>query len=576
MSIDPSQSAWSRSNDDRPEYELASFPTAHVVQVVGDPVDPDADVIELHPARVVVTDRRIVAVDGDSDWAWHADDLAEVVHGHSGAWTIFVVPGIEDFGVLVPAGSRDVFRRAVEALPGVTVRHQAAPRPTSIDPGLARPESRNMHPSRSEATSASTSAAIDDLERALWMPSADPHPATGTPPITNRVPVTPPVVEQPAQQQQPAARATQPPAPPSVHATVTTQMPVTPPPPPGAGTSAPPPPPGAPTQPPRSAPVGARPDTVTSNGSRIPASGPPPTNPPRLPSLPRPGGAAEPARQRLSLRGRPTATTMADIVPPDAALAGIDARNISAWFGSHQVLDRVSLDMEAGKVTALIGPSGCGKSTFLRILNRMHEMIPGAQMGGEVLVDGHDIYDPERKLTDARREVGMVFQKPNPFPAMSIYDNVLASFRLTGVKASTDLKDEIVESCLGKAGLWNEVKDRLRQPGGGLSGGQQQRLCIARALSIKPRVLLMDEPCSALDPTSTRRIEETIMQIVSEVTIVIVTHNMQQAARVSNHCAFFLAEQGTPGLIVEHGPTDAMFGDPQDPRTSDYVLGRFG
>ncbi|MFN6120181.1 MAG: phosphate ABC transporter ATP-binding protein [Actinomycetes bacterium] len=270
------------------------------------------------------------------------------------------------------------------------------------------------------------------------------------------------------------------------------------------------------------------------------------------------------------------ATTVEEVVSWPGTLAGIDARSISAWFGSHKVLDRVSLQMQAGKVTALIGPSGCGKSTFLRILNRMHEMIPGAQMDGQVIVDGHDIYDPERKLTDARREVGMVFQKPNPFPAMSIYDNVLASLRLTGVKATTQVKDEIVESCLMKAGLWNEVKDRLRQPGGGLSGGQQQRLCIARALSIRPRVLLMDEPCSALDPTSTRRIEETIMQLVSEVTIVIVTHNMQQAARVSNHCAFFLAEHGTPGVIVEHGPTDAMFGSPQDPRTSDYVMGRFG
>ncbi len=258
------------------------------------------------------------------------------------------------------------------------------------------------------------------------------------------------------------------------------------------------------------------------------------------------------------------------------ALAGIDARNISAWFGSHMVLDRVSLDMPAGHVTALIGPSGCGKSTFLRILNRMHEMIPSASMAGEVLVDGHDLYDPNRKLTDARREIGMVFQKPNPFPAMSIYDNVLASFRLTGVKASTDVKDGVVESCLSKAGLWKEVRDRLRQPGGGLSGGQQQRLCIARALAIQPRVLLMDEPCSALDPTSTRRIEETIMELVSEVTIVIVTHNMQQANRVSDRCAFFLAEQGTPGVIVEHGPTDAMFGSPQDPRTLDYVMGRFG
>ena len=262
--------------------------------------------------------------------------------------------------------------------------------------------------------------------------------------------------------------------------------------------------------------------------------------------------------------------------PVQTALAGIDARDVSAWFGSHQVLDRVSLEMAAGEVTALIGPSGCGKSTFLRILNRMHEMIPSASLAGEVLLDGHDIYDTNRKLTDARREIGMVFQKPNPFPAMSIYDNVLASLRLTGVKATVAVKDEIVQSCLSKAGLWAEVKDRLRQPGGGLSGGQQQRLCIARALAIRPRVLLMDEPCSALDPTSTRRIEETVQQLASEVTIVIVTHNMQQAVRVSHRCAFFLAEQGTPGVIVEHGPTSAMFGSPQDSRTDDYVNGRFG
>jgi phosphate transport system ATP-binding protein len=286
--------------------------------------------------------------------------------------------------------------------------------------------------------------------------------------------------------------------------------------------------------------------------------------------------ASDPAasgERRFRLRNREHGSSL---MAGPTSLAGLDARNISAWFGSHLVLDRVSLHMEAGKVTALIGPSGCGKSTFLRILNRMHEMIPSAALAGEVLLDGHDVYDPERKLTDARREIGMVFQKPNPFPAMSIYDNVLASLRLTGVKASVQVKDELVESCLSKAGLWNEVRDRLRQPGGGLSGGQQQRLCIARALAIRPRVLLMDEPCSALDPTSTRRIEETIMELVSEVTIVIVTHNMQQAARVSNHCAFFLASQGTPGIIVEHGPTDAMFGSPQDQRTLDYVTGRFG
>ena len=257
-------------------------------------------------------------------------------------------------------------------------------------------------------------------------------------------------------------------------------------------------------------------------------------------------------------------------------LAGLEAREISAWFGERKVLDRVSLSMPAGQVTALIGPSGCGKSTFLRILNRMHELIPSAGLAGEVLLDGIDMYDVGRKLTDARRQVGMVFQKPNPFPAMSIYDNVVAGLKLTGTRASRDIKDRLVEGCLTKAGLWNEVRDRLRQPGGALSGGQQQRLCIARALAIQPRVLLMDEPCSALDPTSTRRIEQTIGELASEVTIVIVTHNMQQAARVSQQCAFFLAEQGTPGVIVEHGPTTDMFGSPRDPRTEDYVNGRFG
>jgi len=254
----------------------------------------------------------------------------------------------------------------------------------------------------------------------------------------------------------------------------------------------------------------------------------------------------------------------------------LEARSVSAWFGSHQVLDRVSLRMPAGHVTALIGPSGCGKSTFLRILNRMHELTPGAAMGGEVLLGGADIYDPARRLTDARKQIGMVFQKPNPFPAMSIYDNVLAGLKLTGVRLDRRGKDELVEECLTKAGLWREVRDRLRQPGGALSGGQQQRLCIARSLAVRPRVLLMDEPCSALDPTSTRRIEETIGEIVSEVTIVIVTHNMQQALRVSDNCAFFLAEQGTPGYIVEHGATTTMFESPQDPRTYDYVNGRFG
>ena len=266
----------------------------------------------------------------------------------------------------------------------------------------------------------------------------------------------------------------------------------------------------------------------------------------------------------------------AGAVPGAAGGATLDARRISAWFGDHKVLDRVSLTMPSGRVTALIGPSGCGKSTFLRTLNRMHELIPSASLAGEVLLDGDDIYAAGRRLTEARRQVGMVFQKPNPFPAMSIYDNVTAGLKLTGVRMRNDAKDSLVEECLTKAGLWKEVRDRLRQPGGALSGGQQQRLCIARSVAIRPKVLLMDEPCSALDPTSTRRIEETIRELAHEVTIVIVTHNMQQAARVSDQCAFFLAEQGTPGVIVEHGPTPLMFSTPSDPRTADYVEGRFG
>jgi phosphate transport system ATP-binding protein len=257
-------------------------------------------------------------------------------------------------------------------------------------------------------------------------------------------------------------------------------------------------------------------------------------------------------------------------------LATLEARDITAWFGDHMVLDQVSLTMQAGEVTALIGPSGCGKSTFLRILNRMHQLVPSASLAGEVLLDGADIYNPSVRLTQARRDIGMVFQKPNPFPAMSIYDNVVAGLKLTGVRVSRGQRDAVVEECLTKAGLWMEVRNRLRQPGGALSGGQQQRLCIARSLAVRPRVLLMDEPCSALDPTSTRVIEETMSDLVREVTIVIVTHNMQQAQRVSRRCAFFLAAQGEPGHIVEHGPTDAMFGSPQDPRTADYVHGRFG
>ncbi len=253
---------------------------------------------------------------------------------------------------------------------------------------------------------------------------------------------------------------------------------------------------------------------------------------------------------------------------------GMRAERVSAWFGTHKVLEQVTLDMPAGKVTALIGPSGCGKSTFIRILNRMHELVPGAQLSGQVFLDGTDIYSPEVRPIETRRKVGMVFQKPNPFPAMSVYDNVLSGLKLSGMKPANP--DALVEDSLTRAGLWREVRNRLEDPGGGLSGGQQQRLCIARSLAVSPEVLLMDEPCSALDPSSTRRIEETIGEIVHEVTVVIVTHNMQQAQRISDLCAFFNVDEGSPGGIVEIGPTTKIFNDPDDPRTADYVHGRFG
>jgi phosphate transport system ATP-binding protein len=269
-------------------------------------------------------------------------------------------------------------------------------------------------------------------------------------------------------------------------------------------------------------------------------------------------------------------TTEASFAPRNPTGAKLDADRVSAWFGSNKVLDRVSLSMPPGTVTALIGPSGCGKSTFLRILNRMHESVSSAKLSGEVRLNGEDIYAPGVHITATRKRIGMVFQKPNPFPAMSIGENVVAGLKLTGVKVSRSEREALTERCLQRGGLWNEVKDRLDTPGGSLSGGQQQRLCIARSLAVNPDVLLMDEPCSALDPTSTRRIEETIGQLRDQVTIVIVTHNMQQAARVSQQCAFFLAEQGTPGQIIEVGSTDDMFQRPRDPRTSDYVNGRFG
>jgi phosphate transport system ATP-binding protein len=287
--------------------------------------------------------------------------------------------------------------------------------------------------------------------------------------------------------------------------------------------------------------------------------------------------ATRTTRARRSRGGVGSAGQVTSVLSaPPRSLATLEAREVTAWFGDHKVLDRVSLTMQAGQVTSLIGPSGCGKSTFLRTLNRMHEQVRSARFAGSVLLDGRDIYDHGTKVTQARTHIGMVFQRPNPFPAMSIYDNVVSGLKLEGIRVSRGEKDDLVEKNLLRAGLWKEVRDRLAEPGGSLSGGQQQRLCIARALAVDPRVLLMDEPCSALDPTSTRVIEETMKELQKEVTIVIVTHNMQQAQRVSQQCAFFLASQGTPGAIVEYGDTETMFGAPQDERTRDYVNGRFG
>ena len=280
----------------------------------------------------------------------------------------------------------------------------------------------------------------------------------------------------------------------------------------------------------------------------------------------------------INLSAPQLAVDSGDSVSPSVVSAPSDmalrAEAVSCWFGKRKVLEGVSLDVHRKSVVALIGPSGCGKSTFLRSLNRMHELIAGAGIAGSIFLDGVDIYSNELTPSVIRQRIGMVFQKPNPFPAMTIRENVLAGLKLTGTKAEDPTS--LVEWALTRASLWNEVKDRLHTPGGSLSGGQQQRLCIARSLAVKPQVLLMDEPCSALDPTSTRRVEETISEISNEITVVIVTHNMQQAQRVSDTCAFFLAEENQPGRVVEFGPTLKMFSNPSDSRTNDYVNGRFG
>ena len=255
----------------------------------------------------------------------------------------------------------------------------------------------------------------------------------------------------------------------------------------------------------------------------------------------------------------------------------IDVSDLNIYYGDFLAVEGVTMTIKAKSVTAFIGPSGCGKSTMLRSLNRMHEVIPGARVEGKVMVDGQSLYGPDVDPVAVRRSIGMVFQRPNPFPTMSIYDNVLAGSRLNSRKLSKSDADGIVERSLTSANLWNEVKDRLGKPGQGLSGGQQQRLCIARAIAVEPEVLLMDEPCSALDPISTSAIEDLIDQLKSEYTIVIVTHNMQQAARVSDETGFFnLKATGQPGRLVEFNPTKKMFSNPDEESTEAYISGRFG
>jgi phosphate transport system ATP-binding protein len=255
----------------------------------------------------------------------------------------------------------------------------------------------------------------------------------------------------------------------------------------------------------------------------------------------------------------------------------IDVSDLDIYYGNFKAVEGVNVSIEPRSITALIGPSGCGKSTFLRSLNRMHEVIPGARVEGKVVIDGQDLYGADVDPVDVRRQIGMVFQRPNPFPTMSIYDNVAAGLRLNAKKIKKPDLDDLVERSLRGANLWNEVKDRLDRPGSGLSGGQQQRLCIARAIAVEPSVLLMDEPCSALDPISTLAIEDLMTELKERFTIVIVTHNMQQAARVSEFTGFFnLAGVGQPGHLVEFNSTEKIFSNPDEKATEDYISGRFG
>ncbi|MBG6084852.1 phosphate ABC transporter ATP-binding protein PstB [Zhihengliuella flava] len=255
----------------------------------------------------------------------------------------------------------------------------------------------------------------------------------------------------------------------------------------------------------------------------------------------------------------------------------IDAIDLNVYYGKFRAVEDVNINIDPKSVTAFIGPSGCGKTTFLRTLNRMHEVLPGAHVDGKLLLDGDDIYGPGVDPVSVRSMVGMVFQRPNPFPTMSIRENVLAGLKLNGKRISKGDADAVVEKSLRGANLWKEVKDRLDKPGSGLSGGQQQRLCIARTIAVEPEVILMDEPCSALDPISTLAVEDLIAELKEQYTVVIVTHNMQQAARVSDKTAFFnIAGTGKPGKLIEYAETSQIFNNPQEKATEDYVSGRFG
>ncbi len=287
------------------------------------------------------------------------------------------------------------------------------------------------------------------------------------------------------------------------------------------------------------------------------------------------GVSRKKATRAQSEAADPSESPVAQLKPSATVSGAISLANVEAFYGTFRAVNNVSLEVQPRAVTALIGPSGCGKSTLLRTVNRMHETLPGANVKGSITLDGIDLYDSAVDAVRVRRVIGMVFQKPNPFPTMSIYENVAAGLRLLGRTPKSEL-DGVVEASLRRAALWDEVKEKLKQPGTSLSGGQQQRLCIARAVAVQPRVLLMDEPCSALDPVATLKIEDLIRELAAEYTIVIVTHNMQQASRVSDSTAFFSMDENRAGYLVETGATATIFTSPKESLTESYVAGRFG